>query len=499
MPKQRAPLTLRTKLVSVSVLLAFVVTATVGVVSILSLQRSLQTRLDTQLSSAFDRAVIELNAPGFRVDSESIEQQPDANGGTGNGTTDAARILNGPAQAPGTLALVLNNGTLTGGYLGEDGQILAIGETQLAALSKLTPDALPHTLALGDELGLYRVQGAIVDDSAVIVGLPLRDVRETVLTLTGTIATVTALGLLVLALLAVWIIRRTMRPLERVAAAADTVAALELDRGEVGEFAQISVAGVDERTEVGRVMTAVNSMMQNVESALISREASEQKVRSFVADASHELRTPLASIRGYSELVRRMDGKLPKDVQQAIGRIESESVRMTELVEDLLLLARLDEGQELTLAEVDLAQLATDAVGDAAVAGPDHVWGINGAEHPVAVLGDSNRLHQVLVNLLSNARMHTPAGTEVTVTVAQQDDEAQLTVADNGPGIDPELQETVFARFVRGDSSRTKQSAGGGTGLGLSIVKALVDAHHGSVTVTSEPGSTQFVIQLPLA
>lgn len=534
-PRTRAPLTLRTKLVSVAVLLAFVVAATIGAVSILTLKRSLEERLDAQLASAFDRAVTVLNAPGFQRDrSQSIEERRghELNEGESESNdddddeeslptpqstqsgqqygknsaatvtstvTDATQILNGPAQAPGTIALVLDSGTLTGGYLGENGSIVAVTDAQLGALAKIIPDAEPHTVDLGHGLGDYRVQGAIVDENAVIVGLPLKDMRQTVLTLTGTITTVAIIGLLALAVIATIVIRRTMRPLEQVADAADAVAGLELHRGEVTEFDRINVAGVDERTEVGRVMTAVNSMMNNVESALIAREASEQKVRSFVADASHELRTPLASIRGYSELVRRMGGELPADVQQAVGRIESESVRMTELVEDLLLLARLDEGNELTLTEVDVARVATDALSDAAVAAPDHVWAIDGAEHPILVRADHNRLHQAFANLLANARTHTPAGTEVTVTVASEGDQAVITVADNGPGIPEALQATVFARFVRGDSSRTRSASSSSTGLGLSIVQALVDAHHGSIELSSKPGETQFVIRLPLA
>lgn len=536
-PRKRTPFTLRTKLVSVAVLLALLVSAAIGAVSILTLQRSLEERLDAQLASAFDRAVTVLNAPGFQSDrSQSIAErrgheltedddgdddaeydddeailptpQPSAQGPQfgKNSTqsltsmvTDATQILNGPAQAPGTVALVLDSGTLTGGYLGDNGSIVAVSDAQLGALSKIVPDAEPHTVDLGRELGVYRVQGAIVDENAVIVGLPIKDVRQTVMTLTATITTVAVIGLIALAIIATFIIRRTMRPLEQVADAADNVAGLELHRGEVTEFERINVAGVDDRTEVGRVMTAVNSMMNNVESALISREASEQKVRSFVADASHELRTPLASIRGYSELVRRMGGELPADVQQAVGRIESESVRMTALVEDLLLLARLDEGNELTLTEVDVAQLATDALGDAAVAAPDHVWAIDGAEHPLVVLADHNRLHQAIANLLANARTHTPAGTEVTVTVSRDEANAVIVVADNGPGVSEELQSTVFSRFVRGESSRTRTASSSSTGLGLSIVQALVDAHHGSIALTSEPGNTRFEIRLPLA
>ena len=523
---RRTPLTLRTKLVLVSVGLAFVVVSVISLVSVLTLKGSLEDRLDAQLASAFNRAVNVLNAPGFQSDSgQSIQQrrghelnereseahdesdeiadddQLDSGGAetTASGVTitDAQQILNGPAQAPGTLALVLDSGNLTAGYLSENGEIRPISNEQLDGLVELAPDAKPHTLDLGRGLGDYRVQGALVDDNAVIVGLPLRDVRTTVFSLGMTLLTVALLGLAALAALATLIIRRTMRPLERVATAADTVAELDLARGEVAQINRIDTEGVDERTEVGRVATAVNAMIDNVESALVAREQSEQKVRSFVSDASHELRTPLASIRGYSELVRRMGGELPADMQQAIGRIESESVRMTALVEDLLLLARLDEGRGLTLDTVNLTELASQALGDAAVSDATHEWAIEGVDDgDVFVLADRNRLHQVIANLLTNARVHTPAGTDVAVWVGREGEDAVLRVSDNGPGIPAELQHNIFGRFVQADESRTKSEGVGGTGLGLSIAQALMDAHHGSITMTSEPGRTEFVVKL---
>lgn len=564
MAAPRSPMSLRSKLVIITVTLGFFVIALVSSVSLVTLQRSLESRLDLQLASAFDRAVNVLNAPGFRgVPDQSIEDRrgrelrerdldddadnrfetDDAENDTENDTeddrvddlddgldssetnvdsnralrvTDAAQILNGPAQAPGTLALVLDQGTLTAGYLDDDGEIEAISSQELDVLSQITPDAQPHTVNLGEELGVYRVQAAIVNDNAVVVGLPFRDVQQTVVTLGMALLTLALLGLAALAVVATLIIRRTMRPLEQVAVAADTIAQTELSRGEVSRFERVSVPDVGERTEVGRVVNAVNSMMANVESALNVREASEQKLRSFVADASHELRTPLASIRGYSELVRRMGGELPPDMLQAIGRIESESIRMTELVEDLLLLARLDQGAELSLERVDIAELVATAVSDAEISEsgsarvggsgsehdddrtetPTHEWIFSSPSSPLVVMGDRNRLYQVFANLLSNARLHTPPDTRITVAVEAQDDTVEVTVADNGPGIEPELQSTVFSRFVRGDASRTKRSTGGGTGLGLSIAQAIVQAHGGSITVQSEPGTTVFTVSL---
>jgi two-component system OmpR family sensor kinase len=214
-----------------------------------------------------------------------------------------------------------------------------------------------------------------------------------------------------------------------------------------------------------------------------------------VADASHELRTPLASIRGYAELTRRSGETLPPDVAHAIGRVESESVRMTGLVEDLLLLARLDEGHRPDSSDVDLGRLLVDAVSDARAAGPDHEWRLDLPAEPVIVRGEPARLHQVVANLLANARAHTPGGTQVTTALRDRGDAAVVEVADDGPGIDPELQATVFERFVRGDGSRSR--AAGSTGLGLAIVHAVVEAHGGTAEVESEPGRTVFRVTLP--
>jgi two-component system OmpR family sensor kinase len=237
-------------------------------------------------------------------------------------------------------------------------------------------------------------------------------------------------------------------------------------------------------------------MLARISEALTARHATETRVRQFVADASHELRTPLAAIRGYTELAQRHRDALPTDVAHAMGRVESEAARMTHLVEDLLLLARLDEGRALRREPVDLSQLAVDAVADAHVAGPDHQWLLDLPDEPVLVTGDGPRLQQVLVNLLANARTHTPAGTSVTTSLT--DDGASgavLAVADNGPGVPAELQPEIFERFARGDTSRSRRD--GSTGLGLAIVSAVVKAHHGSIDVRSVPGDTTFTVRLP--
>jgi two-component system OmpR family sensor kinase len=219
-------------------------------------------------------------------------------------------------------------------------------------------------------------------------------------------------------------------------------------------------------------------------------------VRQFVADASHELRTPLASIRGYSELTRRGGHDLPPDVVRSLARIESESIRMTSLVEDLLLLARLDAGRELVIGEVDLVALVVDAVSDAHAAAPDHEWRLGTPDSPVIVTGDVGRLHQVIANLLANARTHTPSGTRVSTTLAVDSEFAVITVGDDGPGISRGLLPVLFERFARGDGSRSRTT--GSTGLGLAIVVAVVEAHAGTVGVESKPGDTRFVVRIPL-
>jgi two-component system OmpR family sensor kinase len=291
------------------------------------------------------------------------------------------------------------------------------------------------------------------------------------------------------------LIRFELRPLERVAATATRVAELPLDKGVVDLAERVSEDDTDPRTEVGRVGSAFNNMLGHIGRAFAARQASEEKVRRFVADASHELRTPLASIRGYAELTRRGGAELPEDVRHSLTRIESEATRMTGLVEDLLLLARLDEGRELEHKNVDLSRIIMDAVSDAHAAGPEHTWEMELPEVPIEVVGDQARLHQVVVNLLANARVHTPAGTRVHVVLEQHDENVLIRVIDNGPGIPQEQMPELFERFSRGDASRTR--ATGSTGLGLAIVNAVVLAHHGSVMVTSEPGKTMFTVSLP--
>jgi len=319
--------------------------------------------------------------------------------------------------------------------------------------------------------------------------------------MTSLIAFEAALTGLIIALAVVvarTVVVSSLAPLNRLAATATTVSNLPLESGEV-EIVRVRESDTHPDSEVGRVGLAFNHMLDNVEGALAARHASETKLRQFVADASHELRNPLAAIRGYAELTRRERDRVSPTVAHALTRIESESDRMSSLVEDLLLLARLDSGPALDLAPTDLTEIVLNATSDARVAGPDHTWTLSLPEEPVYGIGDRYRLHQVLANLLANARTHTPSGTTVQTAVRVEDDQAVITVTDNGPGIAPELQSQVFERFTRADTSRVRREGGSSTGLGLAIVAAVVAGHHGRASVDSEPGRTVFTIAIPLA
>jgi two-component system OmpR family sensor kinase len=401
------------------------------------------------------------------------------------------------------------------------GSPAGLTSAQRARLTQIPVDERPHTIDFGGQLGSFRLLAQHTPGGqTIITGLPLAGVQSAVYQLAAVITAVGVLGLLAVALIGTAIVRRTMRPLSRVAAIASHVAELPLDRGEVALGVRVPEADIQPSTEVGQVGSALNRLLDHVAAALQARQSSEARVRRFVADASHELRTPLASIRGYAELTRRSRQRLPADVAHALSRVESEAIRMTGLVEDLLMLARLDEGREPRRDSVDLSRLLVDALSDAHAAGPGHRWQLALPPEAVIVVGDQPQLHQIVANLLANARVHTPIGTTVQVRLtsaecqagdaarkgpdgssgedgeANRNGEAVLRVSDDGPGISPDLLPEVFERFARGDSSRSRVA--GSTGLGLSIVTAVVAAHGGRVDVTSVPGQTEFTVHLPL-
>jgi two-component system OmpR family sensor kinase len=327
------------------------------------------------------------------------------------------------------------------------------------------------------------------DGRTRLLAVPLDDVDDTLRRLLVVEIVVAAAVLTALSVLGWWALKVGLRPLERMEETAGAIAAGDLSR---------RVDDVDERTEAGRLGMAFNTMLARIEDAFAQREASETRLRRFVADASHELRTPLTSIRGYSELFRRGADANPEDLEKAMRRIEDEAKRMGVLVDDLLLLARLDQGRPLDHAPVDVVALARDAVEDARASYPDHDVSLGAVAERALVTGDELRLRQVLANLLANACTHTPPGTSVTVAVAARDDGVVVEVADDGPGLTRDEAAHVFERFWRADTSRARAS--GGSGLGLSIVAAITEAHGGRAEVESAPGAgATFRVWLPTA
>jgi two-component system OmpR family sensor kinase len=460
---------LRRRLVVGIVGLLAVVSVVVGVTSVLALRQTLLARLDDQVMDAARRS-----------------------GGPAQGGPPAEQ----PGNRIGTLLLRLRDDVVVrADYVTDTGVTEELDQAQIARLLALELGDQPVTVDLGG-LGEFRVaaRGAPASGDETIAGLPTAEVTATTTNLALIFALVALAAVATAGLVGTQVVRVALRPLGRVTATARRVAELPLAHGQVALAERVPDS--DPQTEVGQVGAAFNRMLEHVESSLLARQHSEEKVRQFVADASHELRTPLASIRGYSELTRRAGHELPDDIVYALARIESESVRMTSLVEELLLLARLDAGQEAVLGTVDLVPLLLDAVSDAGAASPEHVWRVETDEEPVTVMGDAARLHQVAGNLLANARIHTPAGTTVTASLTLTATDAVLTVADDGPGIPADLHPVLFERFTRGDGSRSRET--GSTGLGLAIVAAVVEAHGGSVAVHSRPGDTRFVVRLPL-
>lgn len=407
----------------------------------------------------------------------------------------AYEVLASGRQQPGFLLTVNSDSTSSGAWVSGPATVSEITAPQLDTLNAQPPGQFA-SLALGADLGDYRVVGWRSLDGSITgaIGLPLSEVRSTIGAMLSTIVLITLGGLMLLAIATAFVIRVSLRPLRAVADTATRVASLPLAEGSVSIAERVPEDQTDDRTEIGRVGAALNTLLDHVGSSLAERQRNEERMRSFVADASHELRTPLASIRGYSELSLR-DPSLSEGTASALERIQAQSLRMTTLVEDLLLLARLDEGQELVFGSVDLTRLAIESITDARPAGPDHHWTLDVGEEPVVVAGDATRLHQVAANLLANARTHTPAGTTVTVSVARDGDSALLRVHDDGPGVDPAVAKELFERFSRADRSRARKT--GGTGLGLSIARAIVQAHHGELSVTSIPGDTTFDVRLP--
>jgi len=418
------------------------------------------------------------------------------------------RPRHGPGGGPGIDALQAAVGgdyielrTLDGTVV-ESGTVRDIGSDEARP-----PPRLPKKIALGDANDdgdrvryfttsatsggdRYRIRASIEPEASqyvLLIGAPLTDVDSTLHRLLLIELLVTLLVLAAIAALGLWVVGLGLRPLAAIGSTADAIAEGDLSR---------RVERAESRTEVGRLGLALNAMLGQIESAFRAREASERKLRRFVADASHELRTPLAAVRAYAELFTRGAAERPADLARAMHGITRESERMSLLVDDLLLLARLDEGRPLEREPVALEEVVADAVETAQTVEPDRPIELDA--DTAVVVGDHDRLRQIVDNLLANVRAHTPPGTPVRVTLSRRNGNAEIAVADSGPGLDEEQAAHVFERFYRTDSSRTRAS--GGVGLGLSIVAAVAEAHGGSVSADARAGGgATFRIELPLS
>ena len=536
-PKHNAPQTKRKRSRLLTVRLSRFLAAAVAIAlvtmlaaSALAMHSWMTSKIDSSLESMLSRleknAELSLQQPvpppppptaGSQDDHDDDHGPSQSNSPSSSASPSehGPRGLRGPGSSEGQLQLIKDDNEIVSGVVKQFDVVELDSAAQQQILS-LRCDGHGHNVSLPN-LGSFRVMCGHSESRTLVVGLSLAANNSTLIMLValeGVIALVVIAGATFIG--RKWI-RKEMLPLGEVAATARNIGSKDLiATPTVEDFQRVDYSIAQPGDEVGDVGFALNTMIDNVETALQARAESEQRLRQFVADASHELRTPLASIQGYTQLLQRG----ATDQELALSRIASESARMSGLVEDLLLLARLDAGRELASDPVDVIPLAIDAVSDAHAAGPDHQWSLDLPEiddeadscTSCTVLGDESALRQVFANLVNNARIHTPAGTHVKVGVrtiagtASTPGFVRLSVADDGPGIAPELRATVFDRFVRGDTSRSRQGKGS-SGLGLSIVSSIAEALGGRVDVDTlcegegAPGEhgTTFSVILPAA
>lgn len=541
----RRSLALRT-VIGVVVLVAMVLAA-MGTTTALVAQRTLGDQLDDSVRQAMSRSGNFLGdgdggpgaaAPSAPSESASAEpsgapsDDPSAVPTAPAGGPEKRDPLSAPGQPAGVLALVREDGRTTSArYLGEDGQVRELSEDDVSALEDsgaleavVDPPEQSQAQIRPVELsiGTYRVgasrasaeqpapgqasSGTSAQERIVITGLPSAQVERTTTTIVTTVLVGSAAALAVIAAAGLWWVRRSLEPLRRISRSASDVAALPLAQARVPVAEHLVRDDLaQEGSEVGEVGRALNTLLLSVDDAMTRRDASEAQLRRFVADASHELRTPLASVRGYADMLRLREDLTP-DGRRILDRLLAQSQRMSGLVEDLLLLARLDAGaapgKKVSAGPVDLGEILAEALMDAQAAGPEHVWELEIPDDPVEVRVPASQLQQTVGNLLSNARKHTPAGTRVVAALRRVDGSAVLRIQDDGPGIPPHLQRTVFDRFARGDDARTAGEEGS-SGLGLAIVRTVAESVGGSARLDSPPvgwqRGTRVEIELPLA
>ena len=466
----RTPLSLwslRNRLILAAVFLASLAIIASDFAANTALRSYLISQVDNQLFSISSGSLERLDRAGIAPQSEFEESR------------SPFRVLQPIRGVPTSTSLTLldREGNLIGQVGGElAGQNFGVTGLKVSQVEKYenkpftiqgegrNPDVRALALVLPTGMG------------SVIAANSLEEVDKTLSQLKFLFFFLGLIAILLTALVSRWIIAISLRPLDKVEETAEAIAAGDLS-------ARLPAAKPD--TEVGRLTTSLNMMLSRIEQSFTVKVESENKLRRFVADASHELRTPLTAIRGFAELHRQGAVSGEEKTKELISRIEGESIRMSSLVEDLLLLARLDQARELDFEPVDLNTLIVEVVASAKAAGPDHPIELHLPQEELFVLGDSRRIHQVVANLLANARTHTPLGTKINVTARQTLAEVIIEVADNGPGLSKSDQERIFERFFRADPARVRHS-GEGSGLGLSIVDAVMKAHGGYVSVKSE-------------
>jgi len=507
---------LRSRLLLAVAAVAVIALAAADLVTYSSLQSFLYSRIDASLQTshiAIEAAISGGPGAGGPNGAAGNTFPGPAAGESPNEATEPPGTAIG--QSCGTLVRNLTPGTFlqvrtpSGEVVaGEDCAAYQLGghswspslPTHITGLTQTNAD--PHepttyftTSSVGTGGPPFRVRVSQLDNGGqLILAVPLDTTESTLHRLVAIELAVTGIALVVAMILGWWLVRVGMRPLADMERTADAIAAGELEQ---------RVPGENPKTEVGHLARALNTMLGRIQSAFAQRDrteaqlrASEARMRRFVGDASHELRTPLAAVSAYAELFERGASARAEDLERVMAGIREETGRMGHLVEDLLLLARLDEGRPLAGEQVELVALCADAVRTASTVGPQ--WPVTlAAGRPVEVVGDGARIRQVVDNLLSNVRTHTPPGTSSVVRVGVDGDEAVIEVADDGPGLDEEQAAHVFERFYRADPSRSRVH--GGAGLGLSIVASIVGAHGGRVSVVSAPGEgTTFGVRLPI-
>ena len=447
-----------------------------------SLRTFLINQADSQLNEVVQTSMLRLDRAG--IDSANQDGDGDENG---------FRPLRPLGAVPTTTAVTLLD--ISGNVIGRIGGEFA-NSIDLNEFKKLTPEKvdslneLPFTISGDDgETDIRAIARSLPSgEGTVVISVALDSVEKTVAGLRGIFILISFIVLISIAIVARSLIKLTLKPLNQIEKTAAAIAEGDLSA---------RLPEVNSRTEVGRLTGSLNTMLSRIEESFTIRTESENKLRRFVADASHELRTPLTAIRGFAELHRQGAVVGEEKTKELVSRIEKESIRMSSLVEDLLLLARLDQSRELTFDPVDINHLVKEAVASAQAAGPGYEITVSSTNDEVFVLGDSMRIHQAIANLLANARTHTPVGTKIAVNISQGDLETKISISDNGPGLSEEDQKRVFERFFRADPSRVRVG-GEGSGLGLAIVDAVMKAHGGRVEVNSKIGAgATFMIIFP--